>query len=105
QSIPMRYLVQILLQLKRLGLVKSVRGKGGGYNIAKPLSEITLGTVVRSMSGELLSMAESAAEEGSLFKPIWQEVDAVMSEVLDRITFEDILTRAEGADKVINFQI
>ena len=105
QSIPMRYLVQILLQLKRLGLVKSVRGKGGGYNIAKPLSEITLGTVVRSMSGELLSMAESAAEEGSPFKPIWQEVDAVMSEVLDRVTFEDILARAEGANKVINFQI
>ena len=105
QNIPMRYLVQILIQLKRLGLVKSVRGKEGGYNIAKPLSEITLGMVVRSMSGELLSLAGPAMDKGSVFKPIWQEVGIVMAEVLDRITFEDILAKAEGADRILNYQI
>ena len=105
QDIPMRYLVNILIQLKRLGLVKSARGKEGGYNIAKPLDKITLGMVVRNMGGPLVPLADSAAKDKSVFKGIWQEVEVVMAEVLDSTTYEDITIMTKGSDKILNYQI
>src|SRR5215470_13968583 len=47
QGIPGNYLVQILIDLKAQHLVKSVRGKEGGYLLARPPAEITLGDVLR----------------------------------------------------------
>ncbi len=57
QDIPMKYLVQILIQLKRMGLVESARGKHGGYSLAKPPNKISLGEVIREVGGPLLPMA------------------------------------------------
>src|SRR5207247_1770473 len=53
QNIPIRFLEQILLSLKRLGFVKSRKGRGGGYFLAKPPESITLGAVVRAMDGPI----------------------------------------------------
>ena len=49
-GIPANYLVQILLELKARGLVRSVRGKEGGYRLAKPPAEITFGDVLRGIT-------------------------------------------------------
>lgn len=105
QQIPIRYLVQILIQLKRLGFVKSARGKEGGYNLSLPPSQITLGVVMRQMGGPLLPVADTAAKNGSVFKTIWKEVEGAMSKVLDKVTFEDIVNKARGAESAINYQI
>jgi Rrf2 family protein len=104
QHIPLKYLVQILIQLKRMGLVNSVRGKAGGYNLAKSPAEITLGRVVREVGGALLPVANQTKKE-SVFDTIWQEVEEAMAKVLDKITFEDIAKKHKGSDSAIMYQI
>jgi Rrf2 family cysteine metabolism transcriptional repressor len=52
EHIPGPYLDQILAVLKRAGLVRSLRGVGGGYELAKPPSQITVGDLVRAFSGD-----------------------------------------------------
>ena len=104
-NIPMKYLVQILIQLKRAGLVASIRGKEGGYNLAKAPGEITLGKVIRQTGGPLLPLASSAAKKESVFVTIWKEVEGAMARILDKVTFEDILKKSRGIEKTIVYQI
>jgi len=101
----MKYLVQILIQLKRMGLVESARGKHGGYSLAKPPNKISLGEVIREVGGPLLPMANSATKKESVFATIWTEVEEAMAKVLDKISFEDILNKAKGMEGAIVYQI
>lgn len=105
QNVPIRYLIQILIQLKRLGLVKSARGKEGGYNLSCRPDKITLSRVIRQTAGPLLPVADSVAKNDSAFSAIWKEVEGVMAEILDKITFEDIINKVKGAQALINYQI
>jgi len=105
QGIPMKYLVQILIQLKGIGLARSVRGKLGGYNLAKPPQKVTLGEVVREMGGPLMPLANSAAGSNSVFNSIWKEVEAAAAKILDKITFEDIANNARKEGKSLIYQI
>jgi len=105
QKIPTRYLVQILIQLKGLGMVKSVRGKEGGYNLSLSPNKITLGEVIRQVGGPLLPEANPAIKKGLVFGAIWKEVEGAIAEVVDRITFEDIVNKARGIKESINYQI
>jgi Rrf2 family protein len=101
QAIPLRYLVQILIQLKRMGLVESIRGKQGGYRLLKPPFKITLGEVIRRTCGPLLPLAESALNKDSAFETVWKELEQAMAEVVDRITFEDISNKVKGRGAII----
>jgi Rrf2 family protein len=105
EDIPRKYLVQILIQLKRMGLVNSIRGKQGGYTIARPPHKITLGEVIREIGGPLLPLANVTTKNGSVFATIWNEVEEAMAKVLDKITFEDISNKTKGAKKAILYQI
>lgn len=105
QDIPVRYLVQILIQLKRLGLATSIRGKQGGYNLAKAPSQISLGEVMREIGGPLLPVANLRSKKESVFFTIWDEVEGAMARILDKITFEDICNKAKGMDKAVVYQI
>lgn len=105
QGIPMRYLVQILIQLKQMGLVNSVRGKEGGYNLIQLPSKISIGKVMRQIQGPLLPVANSSKKNGSVFATIWTEVEGAMAKVLDKVTFEDVCNKARGMDRAIIYQI
>jgi Rrf2 family protein len=105
QDIPERYLVQILIQLKRLGLVTSSRGKEGGYSLAKSPDDIRLGEVMRAISGDLLPIADSALKNGSVFVSIWKEVEGVMEDILDKVSFADICRKMTQKEKVLMYQI
>jgi len=105
QGIPVKYLVQILIQLQRMGLVVSARGKSGGYNLAKEPNKISLGEVMRHMGGPFLPVADSAGKKKVVFAKIWNEVEDAMARVLDKITFEDIAKRAKGIESAIAYQI
>ena len=104
QGIPTRYLVQILIQLKGLGLVASTRGKQGGYKLVLAPSGIRLGQVIRQVAGPLLPGADFGAGNGSLFPEIWHEVESAMAAVLDKVTFEDIANKARGTTKGLIYQ-
>lgn len=104
QGIPIKYLAQILIGLKNIGLAASSRGKEGGYVLVRPPSEITLGEVMRHIGGSFLAMTDSAKKD-SVFTTIWEELEDVMAKVLDKITFEDIADKAKGRKSVIVYQI
>ena len=92
QGIPVKYLIQILIDLKNMGLVKSIRGKEGGYILAKAPNNITLKEVIENIEGSLLGITDSA-KKGSILLPIWIEVEKALSDVLEKITFEDIANK------------
>lgn len=105
QDIPLKYTVQILNQLKRIGLVRSIRGREGGYILAKTPDQIKLGQVIREMGGPLLPIADSAMKNESVFATIWKEVEKVMAKVLDKVTLSDIAKKAKDMERVINYHI
>ncbi len=105
QKIPTKYLVHILIQLKKMGLVESIRGKQGGYRLVKAPNRISLGEVIRQVGGPLLPVVNSAIREQSAFTIIWSEVEGAMAKVLDRVTFEDICNKEKGMKGTIVYQI
>src|SRR2546428_27022 len=97
ESIPANYLVQILIELKGKGLIQSRRGKAGGYNLAKPPREITVGDVVRAVHGEVMEMptlADSNCPEE--IKRAWRRIKSAAEVTADSITFEQICAEANS---------
>jgi len=98
-GIPSRFLVQILLQLKGVGLVNSVRGAGGGYLLVTPPDEITLGQVMGLIEGRVEAVASNVASATPISTALveaWQEVEQMRNGKLNEITFSDLLERAAG---------
>lgn len=98
RNIPEKYLVHILLQLKRAGLVRSVRGAQGGYLLAQPPGEITLHDIIRAIDGPVLEPLPVENAGNSDIEPAWKEVASGIGAVLDRVTVRDILDRADKSE-------
>lgn len=109
QSIPPRFLEQILLLLRRSGFVRSRRGPQGGYLLAKPPSEINMAQITRAIDGPLAPVAcvsQLEHEECKLadtceLRWVWQEVRDAISDMLEAVSFQDIMDRykVKGAGK------
>jgi Rrf2 family protein len=98
QGIPQRYLEQVLLLLKRAGFLASKRGSTGGYHLARPPGEVTVGDVLRVIEGgvtplEVAGRAPRARRDGSDLAELWQEVADAVAGVIDRTTFEELAER------------
>ncbi|MFT4415496.1 RrF2 family transcriptional regulator [Fredinandcohnia humi] len=99
--VPINYLEQLLLQLKRNGYVQSKRGVNGGYKLSREPEEINIGEVIRNLEGPLAPMGcvsitsyESCPLEGTcLLKPLWALVRDTVAELLDNTTLKDLLER------------
>ena len=97
-GVPSRFLVQILLQLKGLGLVASTRGAAGGYQLVRPPEEITLEQVMSAMEGAA-EMKSSAAVATPLTRTLWKawkQAAAAERERLQGITFGDLVEQLRG---------
>jgi len=85
RAIPENYLAHILLQLKRAGIVKSVRGAQGGYLLGRDPDDISIGDIIRAIDGPILTPLPVQDEGGDDLAPIWRDlagrVDAAMSDV------------------------
>ena len=104
QDVPPRFLVQILLQLKRAGLVVSTRGAAGGYHMTVPPEEISLGQVMdvignRTEESRVASQTASHSPAAEVLVETWRDVAAVEREMLDDISLADLLKRARGRDE------
>jgi Rrf2 family protein len=96
QSIPQRYLEQVLLSLKRAGLLTSKRGSTGGYHLTKAPEEITVGAVLRAVEGGSPFEAAQGRRNGGAgheLAELWDEISEAVSHVVDRLTFGDLVTR------------
>ena len=91
QSIPQRYLEQVLLSLKRAGLLTSKRGSTGGYHLTRDPGEITVGAVLRAVEGTRSTFVATASPD---LADLWLEMSEAVSKVVDRVTFGDLVARA-----------
>lgn len=102
-DVPPRFLVQILLQLKGAGLVTSTRGAAGGYHLNRAPDQVTLGEVMRVIEGgsKNENRTTSASPDSPAVKALaqaWNDVEQVQREMLNRITFAELLEKARGHD-------
>jgi len=104
QRIPLRFLEQILIQLKKAGLVKSVRGASGGYLLGREASAITLKDVVEAVEGEL-TLLDPHLSADSMVYLVWREVETDFLEKLESITMQDLVRRKIRQDGILSYQI
>jgi len=109
---PVKFLEQVLLDLKRGGFIQSRRGKVGGYLLSRPPSKVTVGEVVRFIDGPIEPI--SCVKEGysgcgdmykCVFKDIWCEVYQATSDIIDNVTFEDLVSKAGSIKQVLAYSI
>jgi Rrf2 family transcriptional regulator, cysteine metabolism repressor len=92
QGIPSNYLVQILIELKSANIVKSQRGKDGGYLLGRPPVEITFGDVLRCVHGEIFdSPGLSPSQSPPELRQAWRQLRDAVNKAADAITFQQLL--------------
>jgi Rrf2 family protein len=97
EKIPANYLVQILIELKGKGLIRSQRGKAGGYLLAKSPKDISIGDVMRAVHGELVELSALAGSTCPLeIQRAWNRIKLAAEQVADTMTFEEICAEANG---------
>ena len=107
-GLPQPYLEQILLSLKGVGLVRSKRGVGGGYVLARPCEDVTLAEIVAAVDGPIVagSFGEphqdgACDHEGQcVLLDVWADVGEHMREHLASFTLADMVLQARGGKRV-----
>lgn len=97
QDIPLRFLLVILAELRRAGLVASQRGANGGYLLVRPAPSITLADVIRAVEGPLAQVGDRRPEtlsyEGAAapLATVWVAVRANLRAILEQVTIDDLV--------------
>lgn len=98
QGLPRKFVESILGELRRAGLVRSQRGAEGGYALARPAEEITLGAVIRAVDGPLAEVRGLRPHEATYaglaqhLPDVWIAVRASLRRVLDEVTLGQVLS-------------
>jgi Rrf2 family protein len=96
QDIPLKFLENILGELKHAGIVRSQRGTEGGYWLARPADEITIADIIRAVEGPLASVRGASPEtlnyngKAAPLGKLWIAVRANLRAVLEEVTLADI---------------
>lgn len=98
QHLPHKFLEAILADLRRTGLVRSVRGAEGGYVLTRPPQQTTVGAVLRAVEGPLAGIRGLRPEETRYEGPavhlseLWVAVRSAVRGVLDQVTLAQVAT-------------
>jgi len=98
QALPRKFVEAILGELRRAGLVRSQRGAEGGYALAKPATEIALGSIIRAVDGPLAEVRGLRPNETTYqgvaqhLPEVWVAVRASLRRVLDETTLAQVLS-------------
>ncbi len=106
QKISESYLEQLIPKLRKAGMISSVRGAGGGYMLAKPASEISVGDILRALEGNLdpvdcagLPGAAGCEEsESCVTKYVWQRINESINQTVDGICLEELIRETKCKD-------
>lgn len=97
QRLPVKFVEGILSDLRRAGIVRTQRGVHGGYCLARPASEVTVGAVLRAVDGPLATVhgqsPDATAYPGAAvhLPAVWVAVRASLRDVLDDVSLADVL--------------
>ena len=102
QQLSVKYLEQIVTPLVKAGLVRSVRGAGGGYLLTRRPEDYTAGEILRPLEGDLAPV-ECATDnqfcersDQCVTVELWQEIHRAVSQVVDRTTLADLVARQQA---------
>ena len=101
QSLSDKYLEQIITQANKAGLLKSIRGAGGGYQLSRPAKDISVGEILRVMEGSL-SPVECVRERGEEPAPfqnagecatyeLWRDIKTAVDQLIDNRSLQDMI--------------
>lgn len=103
QGISERYLEQLMTLLKKAGLIKSIRGAGGGYVLAKDMSEISVGDVLRALEGSLEPVECAAHQEdgceaagGCVTKYVWQKINESINKTVNEMDLKQLVEESKA---------
>jgi len=109
---PVKFLEQILLELKRGGFIESKRGKAGGYSLARAPSQTSVGDVLRLVEGSTepiscLKDGYAACEDLDycVFRKIWLEISEATAKIIDNVNFEDLASQVKSSQDSFNYSI
>ena len=116
QTIPKKFLDAILLELKNAGLLHSKKGKGGGYQLARPAESIMVGHVVRVLDGPLAPIPcasrtafrpclDCADPQACAIRSIMLDVRDAVATILDQASLLDLAARAGTVENVLMYDI
>lgn len=101
QKVPLRFLEQILQDLRKAGIVEARRGPRGGYALARQPAQISLAEVLHAVRGPLEEMfgfdAPANGNSEDVPASVWTDVRTQLVNVLERATLQDFVARAEAA--------
>jgi Rrf2 family iron-sulfur cluster assembly transcriptional regulator len=101
QHISLSYLEQLFGKLRRAKLVNSVRGPGGGYNLAKPIAEITVAEIISAVD-EAIDATQCAGKENCnddrrcITHDLWATLNEKMNDYLGSVTLADVVSHQQG---------
>ena len=107
ENISITYLEQLLLRLRKKGLVKSMRGSRGGYLLAKKPDNITIGEIVRKLDGDITPVhcisgqsnrKSCKAENKCVTRIFWKKLKNAVDDTLDSVTLKDLCNDAKKMD-------
>ena len=97
QQISARYLEQLFIPLRKAGLVRSLRGAGGGFTLAKPPSEMPLSEIIQVAEGSVAPVRcvdkpkLCPQSDVCITRHIWTEMGRAISKVLESTTLQDLV--------------
>ena len=106
QGISAKYLEQIIAILNKAGYVNSVRGAQGGYKLAQPAENYTVGMILRLTEGSLFPVACMDEEINSCSRcnsceplEVWKQIADAINNVVDNVTIADLLHKKQNREK------
>ena len=105
QDISLSYLEQLFSKLRRQGLVKSVRGPGGGYNLAKSYNDISVSEIISAVDEQIDATQcggnENCKDEGRcMTHDLWTALNTKILEYLDGVTLADMVASQKNGHKI-----
>ena len=105
QDISLSYLEQLFSKLRRQGLVKSVRGPGGGYNLAKSYADISVSEIISAVDEQIDATQcggnENCKDEGRcMTHDLWTALNTKILEYLDGVTLADMVASQKNGHKI-----
>ncbi|MDD2833863.1 MAG: Rrf2 family transcriptional regulator [Methylotenera sp.] len=106
QSISLSYLEQLFSKLRRQGLVKSIRGPGGGYNIAKNIAKISVAEIIHAVDEQIDATQcgghENCRDEGRcMTHDLWSALNTKILEYLAGVTLYDMVASQVDGQKIV----
>jgi len=113
QGISERYPEQLMTLLKKAGLIKSIRGAGGGYVLAREMSDISVGDILRALEGSLESVECAAfsqeesceAAGGCVTKYVWQKINESINRTVNEISLKQLVEESKAVPDTISSQM